>query len=161
MAPEVVFTVILIAREGSFIIHRVNICTYIIYNLYISLDILLFDFGVLLPRDCTGGLMLEVVDGWGSCWLTWPASIIRRTWLWVLGERSCKHKHMLHHNTHQLLLIVVLLWEGGYMYYIIMLFISLTLYGKKNSLLARRKLERFPYLQYSTITMRGPDNQRC
>lgn len=33
----------------------------------------------------------------------------------------------------------------------------LTLYGKKNSLLARRKLERFPYLQYSTITMRGPD----
>ncbi len=31
-----------------------------------------------------------------------------------------------------------------------------TLYGRKNSLLARRKLDRFPYLQYSTITMSGP-----
>lgn len=37
---------------------------------------------------------------------------------------------------------------------------SLTLYGKKNSLLARRKLERFPYLQYSTMTIRGPRHQR-
>lgn len=31
-----------------------------------------------------------------------------------------------------------------------------TLYGRKNSLLARRKLDRFPYLQYSTITISGP-----
>lgn len=33
-----------------------------------------------------------------------------------------------------------------------------TLYGRKNSLLARRKLDRFPYLQYSTITISGPDD---
>lgn len=31
-----------------------------------------------------------------------------------------------------------------------------TLYGRKNSLLARRKLDKFPYLQYSTITISGP-----
>lgn len=31
-----------------------------------------------------------------------------------------------------------------------------TLYGRKNSLLARRKLDRFPYLQYSTTTISGP-----
>lgn len=31
-----------------------------------------------------------------------------------------------------------------------------TLYGRKNSLLARRKLDRLPYLQYSTTTISGP-----
>lgn len=35
-------------------------------------------------------------------------------------------------------------------------FCSGTLYGRKNSLLARRKLDRFPYLQYSTTTISGP-----
>lgn len=34
--------------------------------------------------------------------------------------------------------------------------VFITLYGRKNSLLARRKLDRFPYLQYSTITISGP-----